>query len=178
MKKETDFRLRIIELSILLIGVIAASVLAYQQFDFDRQIVNEDYQPLLEAKGENNQIKLYNRGSRVVNLQNYKVEPSDKLYFSIYQHSVFPGDSIDLDIVNAINPYLNKEKPPEHLLYSLFFSAKMPQGENIIYQGVLPILVNYGDNSVQGVRILGGNKLIPVWELPVGNFADLVSSQK
>ncbi len=137
MKKSTiDYILKGLELIILLVGVIAASVLAYQQLSFNRQLVEADYRPQLEVKEENNQVKIYNRGQKAVNLNTFKVEPSEKSFFSVDQRSIFPGEPIVINMVKAVEPYINYEKPSKYLSYRIFFSIKTLSG-NKYYDGII-----------------------------------------
>jgi len=177
MKKTTDFWLRIAELFILSIGVIAASILAYQQLAFNRQLVDADYRPSLEVKEENNQIRIYNRGVNAVHLDTFKIEPSGKSFFSIDQRTVFPGSSIDFNMVKAVEPYLNYEESSRYLVYRIFFSIKTLSG-NKFYDGIIPIVITYGNNAAFDVKVLANNKQVSVFELPINSFADLYGSQK
>lgn len=160
------------------LGIFFAAVLAfwvgYQQLIINRQLVDADYRPLLEVVDQKGEIKLYNRGDRVINLEFIRLEPTDKpRLFTGYQHSIFPGDSVDLNVVDAIKQYLNQKEffAP---IYEIFFVIKTPS-KTRFYQGLIPVRIIYNDDDITGITIDGGRREVTALELKIDKFTDLFS---
>lgn len=175
MSSKTDVALKIVEIIILALAAAAAFWVGIQQLAINRQLVEADFRPLLEVVDKDDEIRLYNRGSKVVNLEFIRLEPTDKLkLFTAYQHTIFPGDFVVLDIIGAIEQYLNQEDffAP---IYEIFFTVKTP-AEIKFYQGLIPVRVVYDSKVTTDVTIDGGKRGVSIFQLKINNFLDLLSN--
>ena len=175
MSSKTDIKLKIVEIIILALTAMAAFWVGYQQLSINRQLVEADFRPLLEAVNKEDEIRLYNRGSKVINLEFIRLEPTDKpKLFTGYQHTIFPGDFVVLNVVEAIDQYLNR-KDFFAPIYEIFFAIKTPS-EIKFYQGLIPVRIVYDNNIITNVIIDGGKSGVSILQLKINNFSDLLSN--
>lgn len=168
-------RLKLIEILVIFLGVVAAFWIGYQQLSINRQLTDANYRPLLEVANENNKLALHNRGESTISLEFYRVEPTNKpLLFTSYQRSIFPGDSAVLDIKDGLSSYIDPQQPNNFSILEIFFAVKNPSGYKF-FQGLIPISYEYGQKGISEILYSSGRGEITTLELGINNFAGLLS---